>query len=83
MIGKIFEITKARFVSHNVYDERLELTATLECGSTFVLLEMQETHNPVDASDVRHIFKMKILTNEGKVGYAVFWEDEIQPAKTS
>jgi len=85
MIGKIFEVTKSRFVNHIVYDERLDLViAALEYGSTFVLLEVLDKYLPYqDIKCQKNIFKIKILTNEGKVGYVFFWEDEFQPAKTS
>lgn len=86
MIGKIYEVIQNKLINHNVYDESFKLLATLECGSTFVPLEVLEDFNPnvehVSSKYTSQILKLKILTNDGKIGYTVFWEEEIQPAKT-
>lgn len=85
MIGKIYELVKTSN-EHHVLDKDFKVITTLRGLSTFVVLEhlgdfLVEGLTASSAKS-KNILKLKILTNDGKIGFSTFWESEIQPAKT-
>jgi hypothetical protein len=84
MIGKIYELVGSP-TEHHVLDDNFQVIATLKQFSTFVVLEYLGDFLveglTTSSTKTKIILKMKILTNDGKIGYSTFWENEIQPAK--
>lgn len=82
MIGKMYEIVKVRMVETLVFDESFSAVDTLKCGNIFVVLERLGEYT-ADENDKKKIYKFKILTPTGVVGFSSFWQDEIQAIETS
>ena len=66
-----------------VFDEKLEIIATIKNDETFVALETSEgigMSPEIFLGATLH--KLQILTTDGKIGYTSFWYDEIELVKT-
>lgn len=73
MIGKMYEIVKTRLVAAFVFDESFSIVDTLESGQTFVVLESLGEYTVE-----QKIYKLKILTPTGIIGFSSFSQDEIR-----
>lgn len=73
MIGKMYEIVKSRLVAAFVFDESFGIVDTLESGHTFVVLESLGEYTVE-----QKIYKLKILTPTGIIGFSSFAQDEIR-----
>jgi len=83
LAGKMYRFCKKLFAETAVFDEKLEIIATIKNDETFVALETSEGigMNP-EIFLGGSIHKLKILTTDGKIGYTSFWYDEIELVKT-
>lgn len=84
-IGKIYQLTKPRIVETIVFDENFIVIAYISYGSTFIPIECLGEYPAKDyvkylaaPAPNGKIYKLKILTSDGKVGYSAFWDDEIK-----
>ena len=78
MIGKIYEIVKIRLVEALVFDESFSMVDTLKSGSTFVVLECLGEYIASHDQSEQKIYKLKILTPTGIIGFSSFSQDEIR-----
>ena len=69
----MYEIVKTRLVAAFVFDESFSIVDTLESGQTFVVLESLGEYTVE-----QKIYKLKILTPTGIIGFSSFSQDEIR-----
>lgn len=79
MIGKMYELVKARMTETMVFDENFKVIDSMKQGDSFVVIEYLSNH---DIDQYGRIHKLKLLTPKGRTGYSTFWDDEIELAKT-
>jgi len=82
-VGKIYELIHSNVVETVVFNLEFEEIARLSLGQTFVALELiGEFETTAEYQSIypknNKIFKVKILTSEGKVGFCSFWASEIK-----
>lgn len=75
MKGKMYELAKSKIIDAPVFDENCAIIDLMNQGDTFVVLECLSEQ---EKETYGRIYKLKLLTSGGHVGYATFWDDEIK-----